>query len=392
MNYEHAFSGRTKNSYFAVCFKLNIGNYYTVVLKEGNNVGDQIKLTSEKFNVYNGYTRLTGEIFDIEPFEATLFDYFEETKRKIEAAKKDAIEVEAKRFKMLASFGNDISKIAGYCYANKLPVTRNYIKNKSLKIAEIKKIVSAISGKQATRKIAASFNDYYCRQRTKKEMILRNFKHLVGAAKHLPASLYSMGEMKIIYISGIEISRYNNCQEYRGGKWKARHGLMKVNLSVSEAKNTNIVGGIITVTGELVGRGLRAAKWITKAEGCYDGIEWINGYVAGDYHFTANSVSNAKDIAKRYYAEKRERELKERHNAAALKRSDKKTWVSYEDSLKGGNCSSGTNNFANVIRFNTSIMGAIRADFLLKKATEHKVLSFAERAVNAAKMRYAGIQ
>lgn len=75
MNYENAFSGTTKNGYNAVCFKISIGNYYTIVLKDGI------------YKVYDDYTHLTGAEFDIAPFVAALSEYFEETKRIIEEAK-----------------------------------------------------------------------------------------------------------------------------------------------------------------------------------------------------------------------------------------------------------------------------------------------------------------
>lgn len=291
---------------------------------------------------------------------------------------------------MLASFGSDIGRISGYCYANELPIGRHYIKNKAVKIAAVRCALTSFHEKKQDRKSANQCTDYYVSRRTKKDMILHLFSHLSDAAKSLPRSGYCMGEHKTIYVSGVKISEYSTCEEYTGGRWKARHGEISIFLTISEAKRTRVIGGIITIVGDLVRRGLRTCEWIESGKG-YNEIITKTGYLAGDYHFTAHTVKEAKAIAGRYYKEKRERELKERRYAAALKRSDKRTWVTYEDSRKGGNCVTGTHNFAHAIRFNLENTGAIRADFLIKKASQHNVVTFAERAVKAAKMRYAGI-
>jgi hypothetical protein len=228
---------------------------------------------------------------------------------------------------------------------------------------------------------------------TKAERIQRLFSRKQTFAKYLPDSGYSMGEIKKIYANDVLISHYDNTKEYsKSCKYKARHGSVHIDLTLPEAYNLKVVANILTITGPLIGRGVRTAKWADSVNFKFaDSVKWAHGYLAGDYHFTANNDKEARAIAKKYYSEKKANEAVKRKHAYALKRSNLKTFVSYEDSRRAGNCEIGTKGFARHAGIKLYEIGAIRADFLLKLAENHNVINYANRAIETAKLRYAGI-
>lgn len=371
--YQSYFFGKTKKGYNAVCFKINPGNFYTCVEKDG------------EIKVYDDYTTLTAVevIPDIIRYEKALKSFFEDQKNKIEAAAQKAKEIKERHQNNLKRIGNNAHNIAGYLFANKMEASRSNIPN-GLKVKEVKDLLRTMDNLRYKR-----FREKVL-PKTRQERIRAVLPHLLTAASTLPNSGYSMGETKKIMVGDHVVSYYDNRKYYNSHRYKERHGEMILQLTISEARNTRVIGGLITIVGELVGNGLRRCEWIMSGSG-YNNIQRVSGYLAGDYHFHAASLKEAKEKSKIHYKEIREAKAKERQFAYALKRKDTRTWVIYEDSRNGGNCESGTKAFAAGIDFSLSNSGAIRADFLLKKATEKNVVNYAMKAINSAKLRYVGI-
>jgi len=285
-----------------------------------------------------------------------------------------------------------INNVAGKLFGSNTPVNRQTVPLE-FKVNDVKAIIRSMLIKRFNRikfiEPAKSFNDRVCHV----------FRHLEDYARHLPDSGYSMGEYKRIIVGKTFVSYYNNTSEYaKSSKYKAKHGYTNAHLTFKDARQLQIIGGLITIVGELVGNGLRKAEWFEKGVKYSETPSRITGYIAGDYHFTAPNIKAAKQKAKEYYDNKRQQVLKLKADekkkkliAAALQRKDKVTWVSLEDSIKAGNCMAGTKNFCNIARFDTETYGAMRADAILKLAEKNNVIPFANKAINQAKLRYAGI-
>lgn len=225
---------------------------------------------------------------------------------------------------------------------------------------------------------------------------LMNERPISTAAHMLPDSGYSMGQTKTIYAGSAPVSHHDGTHTY-GGKWRGSetHGNVRVYLTITQAYYADNIGGLLTMPVERINRNLQRVCWISrhapKTKTSF-ACELIHGYLVKDFHFFAESKTEAITYARRYVATMKAREISERLNTRALSRKDATTYVTYQDSLNGGNCSDGTEALANRLRVNLDITGAVRADYLLEMSEKYNLTHFAKRAIHAAKLRYAGLQ
>lgn len=229
----------------------------------------------------------------------------------------------------------------------------------------------------------------------RKEEIIPNtiphrIKNLVGleySAKYLGSSGYSMGEECTVFVGGVRVSYYDTCKTYSGraSRYRPTYGKLTLNLSIRDAYNTRLIGGLLTTVGNKISRDFYEVTWYS-VDG-YKGnayVASIKGYLYKDYHFLASDIHHAKKILK----ERKELEKKRKTNEKALKRRDDRTWVTYQDSIDAGNCVPGTDSFVSRLRLDLSKIGAVRADVVRAKGFTHNVQSYVHRAINQAKLRY----
>lgn len=93
-------------------------------------------------------------------------------------------------------------------------------------------------------------------------------------ARCLPSAGYSMGDYKRITnrlygeLAGNEgyhrdqIGFYDNTQEYRGGKWKANHGEVQVELPVGLIAKGEVLEGMITIRTKQIQKRIWKCQWV----------------------------------------------------------------------------------------------------------------------------------
>ncbi|HXU25587.1 MAG TPA: hypothetical protein VN698_00030, partial [Bacteroidia bacterium] len=191
----------------------------------------------------------------------------------------------------------DIINNAKFCSRNET-INRACKENSfGYKVKDVKKeidLILSVKEKRSTTKNIPSL----------REIIWQPYLSLLhNIAKELPNMGYSMGQYNKVCIKNTTIcGRWNNAEEYpKSTKYKATHGDLSFSISAKELKQTKIVGGLITIINQRLSvcNDLYSCEWISSTGNKqYFQLERIEGYIYKDFHFTAKSVKEAKEIVK----------------------------------------------------------------------------------------------
>lgn len=155
-----------------------------------------------------------------------------------------------------------------------------------------------------------------------------------------PETGHSMGSVASLCINGIRVAIYDCTDSYcKSCKYRPTHGVISINLSSSQAKKLESIGGIPTILGAQVAPKIKKANWL-QIEGNKSKAKIVikSGYVTADYH--AQTIEEAQT-----WRLTRAENLKRQR---ALKMSDaalKMRFCGMNHSLNAGNCSAGTLQF-----------------------------------------------
>lgn len=170
---------------------------------------------------------------------------------------------------------------------------------------------------------------------------------LEAVVRTLPASGYSMGELKTLKLTrgGYAVSADCRDSYARSCRWRPTHGDITVVISPRDLTGVRVRGGLPTrITGSY-SKDIRKCEWIEWQTETYRGKvtsvypKWIKGYLVRGWHTTSLQAAKEK------LASCKESEKKV---AAAMKGKEKefkrilKTDICFEDSVKAGNCRPGT--------------------------------------------------
>lgn len=163
------------------------------------------------------------------------------------------------------------------------------------------------------------------------------------------------------------------------GKWSGLDCDFRFCLHKSVIVNDMIAcAGLLNIFAEKIAKNAYRAKWLQQSRGF--GFKVVDGWIIRGVHVTAKDQAAAfkKVAAMRAKSAKvlRIKRIAKRANIAKYAQ----IWVGVNDSIKAGNCSQGTDQFAKKF----SGLGALRADFLIEESKKYGVESHAQRAVAAA--------
>jgi hypothetical protein len=168
------------------------------------------------------------------------------------------------------------------------------------------------------------------------------------------------------------------------GKWSGTDSFLDfcVTARAVQIFPSLIVGGLVTLDATPVEGHPRAygAVWAEQGKGF--NIKPVQGFIIKGYHAKTNNFK----AALKKVAEARRAALQTIMRRRADRANHSSIWVSYEDSIRGGNCPSGTKAFAHTVARAIGAAGdfAVRADVLLRIRND----GYTRRAVRAAEMRY----
>lgn len=156
------------------------------------------------------------------------------------------------------------------------------------------------------------------------------------------------------------------------------------NLNLPKNHDFKFIGGLLTVFNKKKYNRNNIVKctWFVQTRGFE--LKQIDGFIYKEHHITAKNELDALSKIKKI----REKSAKILFTKRIFQNIDlKRIWVTFEDSIKAGNCVSGTKNFAGKNNIDIENIGAVRADYLLEIANGN--ITFVNRAIAFAKMRYA---
>lgn len=171
------------------------------------------------------------------------------------------------------------------------------------------------------------------------------------------------------------------------GKWSGTDSHASLTVSVAALQKYPTLrtpdGHILLHYEPIPGRP-RIAKIIWVAQGRGVSLKPIHGYLIRGYHVEAASLEAAEKKVQKIRREACARMLQSRIQARRDKIEYGSVWVGVADSLAGGNCASGTEQYRQQLcRLVGGEIGGVRADWLLRQRRDTYTL----RAVRAALVR-----
>lgn len=166
---------------------------------------------------------------------------------------------------------------------------------------------------------------------------------------------HSMGSITRIRVKGHVLGVYDNTSEYpRGLKYKAIHGIVDINLTVSQLQKIKQIHHVWTIKGKN-----HKAMWLEDSgrKGSYS-VSLIKGYLYGESH--GRTLEEARDLFKQSYLAERAERIKEKEKAWYAKRK----FVGLRDIKQTGACVPGIKGFAS--RHNLNVDYGYRLDYLLE--------------------------
>ncbi len=128
-------------------------------------------------------------------------------------------------------------------------------------------------------------------------MTPRKYKDLQAKAKSILRSFstgYSMGENKRLIVDGKVFCAVDNTREYKGGKYKAKHGELMIGLKMHELRAIEKIEGVWTVR-----RKGTQADWLKSHDAKYwYRVEFFSGHLVGTSHGSTVEECNALEAEK----------------------------------------------------------------------------------------------
>jgi hypothetical protein len=148
------------------------------------------------------------------------------------------------------------------------------------------------------------------------------------------------------------------------------------------------IGGILTfVRGQKVKREGMACEWFVQNR-AYTDTGMIKGYIVKGEHIRAGSLREAKKINARHRREAAAILWGQRATMRAKEKELEKVTVTFDDSIKAGNCSSGTNEFKRKVETLTGKeVDTLTGKEVMRYGKKFHVELYAKRAVAAAMKR-----
>lgn len=187
-------------------------------------------------------------------------------------------------------------------------------------------------------------------------------ERLANIALYMPNQGYSMGGIITVRFSKLQ-GVFDNRQEYsKSCKYRATHGRYSVTLTLSQLRNTKVIGGLVTYIYPNQRNAVKKCYWYasTGSKNLFE-LEKVEGYIYNNFHH------RDKNLARQGGEQLKQREKNLKDNDKLFKRFSRMRY-SFQDSIDSGNCVAGTKAFA--MRLHLNIEKSYRGTYLLKLAKE----------------------
>jgi hypothetical protein len=196
------------------------------------------------------------------------------------------------------------------------------------------------------------------------------------------------------------VEAYSDTMTPSGKSYRERMHIITLSLHKSVFMYPEIacIGGLVTVYAEKFAPRCYRASWVVGGYRARYGIE--RGYIIKGYHVTEDQLlavtgeTGKRALAVRIVNEKRKQTIavtlhrravlqKQRRENKDYREKARNAWVTFESSLKAGNCQTGTQQMKNIVQRRLHAdgdIGAIRGDILLSMRDDYYV----RRAISAA--------
>jgi hypothetical protein len=169
----------------------------------------------------------------------------------------------------------------------------------------------------------------------------------------LPCSTYSMGGETDLMVAGIMTAcTIDTRKEYaKRCTWKAQHGWIEIHLNPSEFRRAWNIHSVLTICDNpanlQIGKIVPASWFELQGRKQHEEIERVNGFLvrlSGGNIFHASTQEEAKERLEQERKAQRQAEQKAKEEKQTIKALETLK-LSFDDSLKAGNCKAGTLQF-----------------------------------------------
>lgn len=213
--------------------------------------------------------------------------------------------------------------------------------------------------------------------------ILKNTGSLdgVNTGKHFIGDVAEYGNENRIEVVAVNAGRYSSRCPYQKIEYRRE-------VTIKRGYTLHRIGGILTfVRGQKVKREGMACEWFEQGRAFTD-TRMVKGYVVKGEHIEARSLREAKEINARHRREAAATLLGQRAAMRVKENKMEKITVTFDDSIKAGNCLHGTNEFKRKVEaFTGKEVETLTGKEVMQYGKKFHVELYAKRAVAAAMER-----
>lgn len=187
------------------------------------------------------------------------------------------------------------------------------------------------------------------KQLEKEKEVLRGI-HKINLTHYLGVTKVSIDDTKINITKNtcsLKCSEFKYFAKYYRYGHRYPEVERKIILDVPKGYHIEIVGGIVTIIKGEINRIGMPCYWVESFGKCQVDKHIVKGFLVRGEHIKAKSLKEAQRINAEHRTQILSDLLKARAKTKFLSENEDKIFVTFEDSLKSGNCEAGTQAFCN---------------------------------------------
>lgn len=210
-----------------------------------------------------------------------------------------------------------------------------YIRSKYLKDVDLKAFFAEKKKQEAAER----------KQLEAEKEILRNIRKEY-LSDYIGISKVSLEDTKINVTKNTCSLKCDEVKYRRGG---CRFPVVErwIRLDVAKGYHIEVIGGIVTLIKGEINRIGMPCYWVESFGKCQVGKHLVKGYLVRGEHIKAKSLKEAQRINAEHRKQMLSDLLNARYKAKRLAENEDKVFVTFDDSIKSGNCEAGTQSFCN---------------------------------------------
>lgn len=261
-------------------------------------------------------------------------EYLKETHPIIEPYYTDAIRKLEYKLEKKCNTEKERNEVIAKIEDEKIKRTK-YIRNKYLKDVDLK----AFFAEKKKQEIAAR------KQLESEKKILRNIRKAY-LSDYIGVSKVDTDDIKINVTKNTCSLKCGEWKHFVSGHWYPEIERW-ITLDVPKGYHIEVIGGIVTLIKGEINRIGMPCYWAESYGKCIVDKHIVKGYLVRGEHIKAKSLKAAQRINAEHREQILSDLLKARAKAKKFSENEDKIFVTFEDSIKSGNCEAGTKAFCN---------------------------------------------